>query len=960
VDWIASSSSSSNGGDNALLEMERAVSGSQQYSVDAWGSYIDALEENDDNNVDGEGSVNVSRTHVIDWTFRRALANLPRSYKLWRRYWEFLALQERTTTAEHHEGPAAQGGGAQLLPIALDRALWTCHGFPRAWITYFEFLERHPTYQSITVTRRLASRCLQSLPLTQHHKVWPAIRKSLSAIPNLPVETHARLISHHAQLDPSQKREYGEFLMRAELWGAAAAVLWQILNVSASDDNSSTAAVMDPESLWLDFVRLCAQHPRDASAIPWERILSSQLTQPPPPASSTPATSSSSSSAGLLWSLWAESYVRRGNFDRARTIYERGMQTVRTLQDFTVIYNAYLQMEEELLTVLAGQVPDDDDEDDDEQMGETAEMLTSEADEWEILLNENATSAHQAQLQLEWALARAEHLTSRRPLWLNQVLLRQNPNDVGEWLKRAKLLGGGRPSIQALEEALTVVQSTQAVNGNPSQIVSQLLQLHEKQSLDQARDLMDRVCRQTVYRFRSADDLAECWTMWIEFELRHEAWDDALSLARQAVAPGSTTSTRESRGSARPWNLTKSLRLWDLRLDLEESLGTVQTTKDAYNHVLSIKAATVQHVLNYCAFLTEHKYFEESFTVYERGLELFAFPHKGAKLLWKEYLQSFLARYKGAKVERVRDMFQRCLETCPPDECSEFFLLNAEFEEQHGLTKRALGVYRAMCDRVPKEERLTAYRLFIAKTTQFLGLTATRDIYQAALDKLDDDKSAALLCMDFVKMESSLHQIDRARAIFTYGAQLADPRRMPEYWKAWNEFEIAHGNEETFRDMLRVKRSVEAAFSTVNYNATGMSDAVETLSDAEAMRMIANQEGVDLDEQRPQTSVAGFVAGKRTAVAADLGDVEERVLKLRKAATEAFGDRATTTAEGADGDANDNDEIDIDDIDAEIEEAAAEGAAIEQTATSTNDAVHDVSTKEIPASVFGGLVPDAS
>ena len=60
---------------------------------------------------------------------------------------------------------------------------------------------------------------------------------------------------------------------------------------------------------------------------------------------------------------------------------------------------------------------------------------------------------------------------------------------------------------------------------------------------------------------------------------------------------------------------------------------------------------------------------------------------------------------------------------------------------------------------------------------------------------------------------------ERARTAFTYGAQLADPRRNPEYWREWHSFEVLHGNEETFWEMFRVKRGVQAAFSTVNDNA---------------------------------------------------------------------------------------------------------------------------------------------
>lgn len=104
--------------------------------------------------------------------------------------------------------------------------------------------------------------------------------------------------------------------------------------------------------------------------------------------------------------------------------------------------------------------------------------------------------------------------------------------------------------------------------------------------------------------------------------------------------------------------------------------------------------------------------------------------------------------------------------------------------------------------------------------------------------------------------------------------------------------------------------------------------------------MIASQEGVDAQRT---TAVSGFVTGKRTAAAASLDDVEQRVAKLRKATAGAAED---TPPQDDENDNEDDDEIDIEDIDAEIEAAAAEGAAA---------AVQDVSTKSVPAAVFGGL-----
>ena len=36
----------------------------------------------------------------------------------------------------------------------------------------------------------------------------------------------------------------------------------------------------------------------------------------------------------------------------------------------------------------------------------------------------------------------------------------------------------------------------------------------------------------------------------------------------------------------------------------------------------------------------------------------------------------------------------------------------------------------------------------------------------------------------------------------------------PLFWDTWKEFEIKHGNEDTVREMLRIKRSVQAIYNT--------------------------------------------------------------------------------------------------------------------------------------------------
>jgi pre-mRNA-splicing factor SYF1 len=61
--------------------------------------------------------------------------------------------------------------------------------------------------------------------------------------------------------------------------------------------------------------------------------------------------------------------------------------------------------------------------------------------------------------------------------------------------------------------------------------------------------------------------------------------------------------------------LFKSLKLWSFYVDLEESIGTVHTTKAVYDKILELRIANAQIIINYAAFLEENEYFEDSFRV---------------------------------------------------------------------------------------------------------------------------------------------------------------------------------------------------------------------------------------------------------------------------------------------------------------------------------------------------------
>src|SRR5258708_22370173 len=134
------------------------------------------------------------------------------------------------------------------------------------------------------------------------------------------------------------------------------------------------------------------------------------------------------------------------------------------------------------------------------------------------------------------------------------------------------------------------------------------------------------------------------------------------------------------------------------------------------------------------------------------------------------------------------------------------------------------------------------FTVYIAKAAANYGLTATRSIYERALEVLPD-RQTAKMCLRFAALERKLGEIDRARAIYAHASQFCDPRTNPEFWTEWHTFEIDTGSEDTFREMLRIKRSVQAQFNTeASYLA--------------AQTMAARQGASEQEESVPQDAMA--------------------------------------------------------------------------------------------------------
>ncbi|KAL3832933.1 hypothetical protein ACJIZ3_007669 [Penstemon smallii] len=826
--------------------------------------------------------------------YERALKALPGSYKLWHAY-----LRERLEIVRNLPITHSQ---YQSLNNTFERALATMHKMPRIWIMYLQTLTQQ---KLITRTRLAFDRALCALPVTQHDRIWEYYLVFVSQ-KGLPIETSLRVYRRYLKYDPSHIEEFIEFLINSELWQESAERLAGVLN----DDQFYSIKGKTKHRLWLELCDMLTQHAREISGLNVDAIIRGGIRK-------------FTDEVGRLWTSLADYYIRRGLYEKARDIFEEGMTTVITVRDFSVIFDAYSQFEESMLSVKMENMDVSDDDENGEVREEEEEEEEDENDRLDIEKLRKSIDNFwlMDDKDVDLRLARLEHLMDRRPELANSVLLRQNPHNVEQWHRRVKLFEGN-PTKQILTytEAVRTVDPMKAV-GKPHTLWVAFAKLYEShRDVANARVIFDKAVQ---VNYKAVDHLASVWCEWAEMELKHKNFKGALELMRRATAvPSVEVKRRVAADGNEPvqMRIHKSLRLWTFYVDLEESLGNLDSTRTVYEKILDLKIATPQIIINYAMLLEDNKYFEDAFKVYERGVKIFKYPH--VKDIWVTYLSKFVKRYGKSKLERARELFEHAVEMAPAEAVKPLYLQYAKLEEDYGLAKRAMRVYDQATKAAPPNEKLGMYEIYIARAAEIFGVAKTREIYEQAIESGLPDKDVKIMCIKYAELEKSLGEIDRGRALYKHASQFADPRSDPDFWNKWHEFEVQHGNEDTFREMLRVKRSVSASYSQTHFilpEYLMQKDQMQTLEEAKDVLKkagVAEDEMAALERQLIPTASDTTVKdnGRR------LGFVSAGMQN---------GGEATTNRE---------------DID------------LPEDSDSEEDEKVEIAQKDVPEAVFGGLV----
>jgi pre-mRNA-splicing factor SYF1 len=866
--------------------------------------------------------------------YDRALSHLPRSYKLWVQY-----LEERV-------GDCA--GVPVTAPIYADvnalfeRALIHMHKMPVVWRMFLDFLIPQ---RFITSTRRNFDRALRALPLTQHAKwVWPSYIRFADSC-GVP-ETAMRVWRRFIRIAPNERESFVDALLAADQVDAAAVQMAAMVN----DENFVSQRGKSRHELWSDLLRLLVPHAARVSSLDVEAVIRSGIRRYP-------------HEVARLWNALADVFTRQGLFDRARSVYAEALAAVVTVRDFALVYNAYMELEEGLIEGKVAELdavqralararsstgPDanaDANADDGDDDGDSA-LRVIRARLATLSEPQLAAALQATEDELDLRMMRLERLVSSRPLLVNSVLLRQNPHNVTEWLNRVKLCGGDAARVVETFEAAVATVDPALAEGQAQNLWHRFAAVYERRSTwDGARAVYERG---VTVPFRTPDALAFLWLRYAEMELAAGRPRRAIALLEKATTPpadyrraaanaGASAGTGGAPAPAQAL-VYKDTRLWGLLADLQESVGSLDAVRAVYDRMLQLRVMTPAALLNYTALLEGARFYEEAFRAYEKGVA--AFPYPAVAPVWVAYLRRFTDRYGGAKLERARDLFEQALAATPAEFLRPLFLLYAQYEERVGTPRALMHVLARACASVPPAERLELYLVYLVKASECYGAVRTREIFDAALQAVPD-AALPLLGTRYAALERRLGEIDRARGVYTYVAQFSDPRTETGFWATFHRFEMLHGNEDTFKDMLRVRRAVKAQCEQSSLVSTALAQAAQAR-----------------DEIRRQTEAAAAAAG--TALAGAGGQTKRPLETATAAATVPGGIASGAAVAAAAGaapaavaqaarktPAANPDEIDLgfDDDDDDNDDNGGNGGA-------TADGVVQLG---LPATLFGGL-----
>ncbi|SPJ11555.1 pre-mRNA-splicing factor SYF1, putative [Plasmodium sp. DRC-Itaito] len=547
-----------------------------------------------------------------------------------------------------------------------------------------------------------------------------------------------------------------------------------------------------------------------------------------------------------IYILLANNFIYDGRWNKAMDSYEEGISECYTVNDFITLFDNYIEM----LKMLIDLNIYEQEEREKDILNKTLKKKKKKKKKkknmiWRkmyyLIIMMMMMILIITILIIDLYMDKINYLLDQRKTYIADIKLKNNKNNVYIWLSKIDSIINEEEKIHLYDESLRYFEKNEYIGKLSDIYISYAYYYYNKNQYTNCINIFKLALKQNAY-FKSANEIANIFCAWIEVELLEKNYKEALNIARLSIDINkkSYNTLYKSSSSILPYvdtslnnnvknknnyhtnfNLLSCMKLVSLIIDMEMNYGTVETTLNMFDFLYHSKCITVKMVLTLATYLYERKYFNESFKVYEKALSVFHYPY--VYPIYVNYINKYIHRYKDKNISYVRDLFKQAIygndnKTYIPKEFAKhIFLMYANFEGNYGFIKRELSIYKEAIPFLEEPDKIKFYKIFISKVSRAYGIQKAREAFEEAIQTLSDD-SARQLCMIYIDMEYKLNEYERVRALYIYTAQYTNPLLYVDFYKNWREFEALHGNENTFREMIRIKRSVLNIFSNSRNN----------------------------------------------------------------------------------------------------------------------------------------------
>ena len=730
--------------------------------------------------------------------YQVALHYLPGSYKIWFYYLQ----EEREYVKKNYRLPNPHYEEVNNIH---EQALIYMLKMPMIWVNYIQFLMEQ---NLITKTRLIVNKSLQMLPITQHKKIWDIYIPWVESLSGC-YKSKIDIFKRYLKFNPDYKEKFVHYLVAIKEFNYAIELIIEILN----DENFFSKENKSQYYYWVMICQIINNYPecinsnKNEKYIDIDKLIRHGIKK-------------YTDEVGNLWVTLGNYYIKIGLIDKAREIFEEALEKVLTVRDFSLVFNSYLSFEQNLMKQNIFNAVDDDE--DEEMIVEGSNKESNEnkniLDNFEMKELENAftelnikginitnkkgkkSKCKKEQQEIKdnnnldkgrFNIIRVNNLLQRRPFLLNSTILRRNPNNCNEWLKRIDLIKEKKDINQIknmYEEALNTIKINEAY-GKLSDIYISYAHFYEEiKDIQKANETFYKGCN---LNYKKTDENVNMWCLWVEMNVRQKRYKDAYKIIKFICTNNINKYYRYNR----------NLKLWSLYADLETNLNTNNEKQVIYiyNKMIEYKIANIETIFNYVTYLEKIENYDKIYNIYEQSMDLFTWPNIYDLCLC--YIIDYINHFKNEKIEIFRDIIQNIIVSS--GHMKIFYYIYAFYEEKYGLFNHCIDILKEASQNVKDEEKPEVHSVIIAKCAKYFGIGKIRIAFDDAMNNLE--KSYVLeIGLKYIAIEIKLKEINRARGIFKYLGKLFNPDNKEykeEFWEMWDHFEKLYGDVNTYQEM---------------------------------------------------------------------------------------------------------------------------------------------------------------